>query len=127
MTTSITLTAIETIPHFQWGSVLLLLDQEEFRQAFLGGRRAYFDDINNSEPAFARKMTVADAINYVLVCDQQERYTFDAAGMQHPLDVLGAFLGYMSGAVLPESTQEWQERLNEEAQMIVLEETAALA
>ena len=30
----------------QWGSIVLLLENEEFRQAFRGGRQYYFEDIN---------------------------------------------------------------------------------
>ena len=35
----------------QWGSIVLLLENEEFRQAFQEERRYYFEDINASNPS----------------------------------------------------------------------------
>lgn len=43
--------------------------------------------------------------------DDKGSYRFDRMAFKDPFDILGFFLGYMSGPILEESTEEQQERM----------------
>jgi hypothetical protein len=105
----------------QWGCMTLLLDDEEFRHGFASGRACYFADIHQDYPERARTMRACEATEMLLVEDAAGRLHFDAQELDCPLDTLGFFLGYMSGPIIPETPEEQQARLKEEAEMIVLE------
>jgi hypothetical protein len=102
----------------QWGSLTLLLDHEEFRKGYAWGRRYYFEDINNEYPERAHTMTALEAAQIVVVGTESGQPHFDAEELAHPIETVGVFLGYMSGALIPETTQERQARLKEEEEML---------
>jgi len=94
----------------QWGTITLHLDNEAFRKAFSQGRSMYFDDCEYDAPRVAAHMTTLDAAGSVLDEDGKGGYCFDRMVFKNPFDILGFFLGYMSGPVLSESPEEHQER-----------------
>jgi hypothetical protein len=63
----------------------------------------------------------------VLIRDEAGRLHFENGRIVHPFETLGSFLGYLSGPIIPETTEEWQARLKDEEAMIVLEATTEQA
>jgi hypothetical protein len=95
-------------PDIQWGNVTLDLGNETFRKAFTQGRSMYFDDCEYDIPHVAYSMNTLDAVGSVL---DEDGYRFDRMAFNSPFDILGFFLGYMSGPILAESPQEHEERM----------------
>ena len=54
--------------------------------------------------------------------DGKRGYRFDRMTFKGPFDILGFFLGYMSGPVTAESVEELQERMK---QVVILPEVAS--
>lgn len=106
---------------FQWGTIILHLDHETFRKAFTQGRRMYFDDSEYDRPHVASRMNTLDAAGSVLDEDGKGGYRFDRMTFKAPFDILGFFLGYMSGPITAESPQEREER---QKQAVILPEEA---
>ncbi len=102
----------------QWGSLTLLLDNEEFRKGYTWGRSYYFEDINYEYPERAHTMTALEAAQVIVVGTDSEHPHFDAEELAHPIETVGVFLGYMSGALIPETAEERQARLKEEEEML---------
>ncbi|HZS78988.1 MAG TPA: hypothetical protein VFA41_20430 [Ktedonobacteraceae bacterium] len=96
--------------HIQWGNITLHLDNEMFRTSFTNGRSMYFDDREYEFPHLAHHMTTREAVGSVLDEDGKGGYRFDRMAFNHPLDILGFFLGYMSGSIIAESAEEYEER-----------------
>jgi hypothetical protein len=71
----------------------------------------YLDDCEYDIPHVAHPMNTLDAVGSVLDEDGKGGYRFDHIAFDGPFDILGFFLGYMSGPILAESTQEQQERM----------------
>ncbi len=94
----------------QWGSVTLDLDDETFRKAFSQGRSMYFDDRESDIPHVASRMNTLDAVGSVLDEDGKGGYRFDRIAFKDPFDILGFFLGYMSGPLIAESREEREDR-----------------
>lgn len=105
----------------QWGSITLYLDNETFQQSFTSGRSMYFDDREYDLPEVAHRMTTLHAAGSVLEEDGKGGYCFDQVVFKDPFDILGFFLGYMSGPILSESLEEYQER---QSRIITLPEPA---
>jgi hypothetical protein len=103
----------------QWGNLTLHLDNEEFRKGYLSGRRYYFEDINYEYPEHVHTMTALEAAQVIVVGIESGCPHFDAEELAHPIETIAVFLGYMSGALLPETTEERQARLKEEEEMLV--------
>jgi hypothetical protein len=61
-------------------------------------------------------------VESVLDEDGKGGYRFDHMAFKDPIDILGFFLGYMSGPVAPESPEEHDERI---ARIIILPEEPA--
>jgi hypothetical protein len=97
--------------HVQWGTITLTLDNEAFRKAFSQGRSMYFDDREYDIPHVASHMNTLDAVGSVLDEDGKGGYCFDRMAFKDPFDILGFFLGYMSGPILAESAEEQHERM----------------
>lgn len=108
----------------QWGTITLHLDNETFRKAFSQGRCMYFDDSEYDFPHVASRMNTLDAVGSVLDEDGKGGYCFDRMAFKDPLDILGFFLGYMSGPVLAESSPEREER---QSRVVILPEPASTA
>jgi hypothetical protein len=89
-----------------WGSITLDLDNETFRKAFSQGRSMYFDDCEYDIPHVAHHMNTLDAVGSVLDEDGKDGYCFDRMAFNGPVDILGFFLGYMSGPIIAESRDE---------------------
>jgi len=81
----------------QWGSIVLLLEHEEFSQAFREGRQYYFEDINGEQPQRAVRMTSEDVLRQIMGCDEHGRFHFDEEVTGLPVTYLGILLGYMHG------------------------------
>ncbi|HLI89212.1 MAG TPA: hypothetical protein VKV37_11030 [Ktedonobacteraceae bacterium] len=111
----------------QWGKLTLLLDHEEFRKGYSWGRRYYFEDINHEYPERARTMTALEAAQVIVVGTDSDQPHFDAEELAHPIETVGVFLGYMSGALIPETAEERQARLKEEAAMLARAEVIPIS
>lgn len=109
--------------HVQWGTITLHLDNETFRKAFSQGRSIYFDDGEYDIPHVAHHMNTLDAVGSGLDEDGKGGYCFDRMAFNSPFDILGFFLGYMSGLITAESTEEREERLNH---VVLLPESASV-
>ncbi len=72
----------------------------------------YFDDREYDFPQIASRMNTLDAMGSVLDEDGKGGSRFDRMAFKDPFDILGFFLGYLSGPMLAESPQEQQERMN---------------
>ncbi len=107
---------------FQWGTITLHLDNETFRKSFTSGRNMYFDDSEYDFPQVAHHMNTLDAAGSVLDEDGKGGYRFDRMTFNSPFDILGFFLGYMSGPVTAESPQEREERMK---RIVILPEPAS--
>lgn len=94
----------------QWGNVTLHLDNETFRKAFSSGRSMYFDDCEYESPHVTSSMNTLDAVGSVLDEDGKGSYRFDRMALPGPFDILGFFLGYMSGPITAESPEEHEAR-----------------
>lgn len=99
------------LQQIQWGTIILHLDNETFQKAFTQGRRMYFDDSEYDIPHVAHHMNALDAVDSVLDEDGKGGYRFDRMAFNGPFDILGFFLGYMSGPILAESLEEREERM----------------
>jgi hypothetical protein len=102
------------------GTIILHLDNETFQKAFRQGRSMYFDDCEYDFPHVASRMNILDASGSVLDEDGKGGYCFDRMAFKDPFDILGFFLGYMSGPILTESREERKARRN---QMMIAEQT----
>ena len=94
----------------QWGTITLYLDDETFRKSFTNGRSMYFDDSEYEYPHVAHQMNTLEAIGSVLDEDGKGSYRFDRMTFKNAIDILGFFLGYMSGPIIEESREEREER-----------------
>ena len=110
--------------HIQWGTITLDLDNETFQQAFIQGRQMYFDDCEYDRPHVVSQMNTLDAAGSVLDEDGKGGYRFDCMAFNGPFDILGYFLGYMSGPLIPESEPEHEERMKH---VVILPEEADTA
>jgi hypothetical protein len=96
----------------QWGSVVFHLNHDQFREAFLDGRRYYFEDINGEHPERAATLTATDVLSQILVRDKYDgHYHFDFEGPDHPVEFAAIFLGYATAPLFPETPQEREHRL----------------
>jgi hypothetical protein len=105
----------------QWGIVEFIFDNEAFQKGFMDGRRYYFEDCQPEEvPTRAITLTACDLLHVVAVPDHQGHYHLDdGTDMQDGVEeLLGVLIGYMSGPLLPETSDEEQQRLKD----IVLQE-----
>jgi len=110
--------------HVQWGTITLHLDNETFRKSFTQGRHMYFDDSEYDFPHVASAMNTLDATGSVLDEDGKGGYRFDRMTFKDPFDILGFFLGYMSGSIITESAEEREER---QSRIVTLPEIAGRA
>jgi hypothetical protein len=94
----------------QWGTITLHLDDEIFRKSFTNGRSMYFDDSEYEYPHVAHQMNTLEAVGSVLDEDGKGGYRFDRMTFKNAIDILGFFLGYMSGPIIEESQAEREER-----------------
>jgi hypothetical protein len=94
----------------QWAMITLYLDDETFRKSFSQGRSMYFDDSEYEYPHVAHQMNTLEAVGSVLDEDGKGGYRFDRMTFKNPIDILGFFLGYMSGPLIAESAEEHEER-----------------
>jgi hypothetical protein len=108
--------------HVQWGTITLDLDNETFRKAFSQGRSMYFDDCEWDIPHVAHCMNTLDAVGSVLDEDGKGGYRFDRMAFNGPFDILGLYLGYMSGPIITESPEEYEERMKH---VVILPEEAS--
>ncbi len=106
----------------QWGTITLYLDDETFRKSFSNGRSMYFDDGEYEYPHVARQMNTLEAVGSVLDEDGKGGYRFDHMTFKNPINILGFFLGYMSGPIIAESEPEHEERHH---RFVVLPEVAS--
>lgn len=105
----------------EWGTITLSLDNEAFRNAWTSGRSAYFDDCEYDFPQVAHRMSTLDAVGSVLDADGKGGYCFDRVALKDPFDILGFFLGYMSGPLIAESKEEHEARMQ---RVVVIPEEA---
>lgn len=69
----------------------------------------YFDDSEYDTPHIAHHMSTLDAISSVADENSSGGYRFDRMVFNGPFDILGFFLGYMSGPIIEESSEEREE------------------
>ncbi|MBA2682532.1 MAG: hypothetical protein H0U76_29580 [Ktedonobacteraceae bacterium] len=81
----------------------------------------YFDDSEYEHPHVVHQMNTLEAVGSVLDEDSKGGYRFDRIAFKNPIDILGFFLGYMSGPILTESREECEER---HKRVVVLPEEA---
>jgi hypothetical protein len=110
--------------HIQWGTITLDLDNETVRKAFNSGRSMYFDDCEYESPHVASQMNTLDAAGSVLDEDGKGGYCFDRMSLPGPFDILGFFLGYMSGPIMAESAEE--QKVRHSHVIVLLEETCTV-
>ncbi len=108
----------------QWGTITLHLDNETFRKSFSSGRSMYFDDSEYDTPHIAPHMSTLDAVSSVADENDKGSYRFDRMVFNGPFDILGFFLGYMSGPIIEESSEERKER---QSRIVTLPEVASTA
>jgi hypothetical protein len=84
----------------------------------------YFDDSEYDFPHVASAMNTLDATGSVLDEDGKGGYRFDRMNFKDPFDILGFFLGYMSGPIITESAEEREER---QSRIVTLPEIAGRA
>ena len=82
----------------------------------------YFDESEYDFPPVASRMSTLDAVGSVLDEDGKGGYRFDRMAFKDPFDILGFFLGYMSGPITAESTEEREARIK---RVVVLPEVAS--
>lgn len=70
----------------------------------------YFDDGEYDFPHVTSRMYTLDAVGSVLDEDGKGGYRFDRLVFTGPFDILGFFLGYMSGPVTAENADEREDR-----------------
>jgi len=111
---------------FHFDNVTVTLDNDEFRRAFFNGRSYYYSDVSIEFPERANTLTATDAFSQITVHDKQTgQYHLDAEGIDHPIEVLGVFFGYLMAPLLPETEEEQQQRQAEEASRILIVEPAS--
>jgi hypothetical protein len=93
-------------------------------QASTSGRSLYFDDSEYGFPKIAHRMSTLDAAGSVLDEDGKGGYYFDRMTFTDMFDILGFFLGYMSGPTITESAEEREER---QSRILTLPERAGRA
>jgi hypothetical protein len=94
----------------QWGTITLYLDDETFRKSFSQGRHMYFDESACDTPHIAHSMSTLDAVSSVADENDKGGYRFDRMVFNGPFDILGFVLGYMSGPIIEESSEEREAR-----------------
>jgi hypothetical protein len=94
------------------------------RKSFPQGRHLYFGDSEYDFPHVASAMNTLDATGSVLDADGKGGYRFDRMTFTDPFDILGFFLGYMSGPTITESAEEREER---QSRILTLPERAGRA
>jgi hypothetical protein len=82
------------------------------------------DDCEYESPHVASCMNTLDATGSVLDEDGKGGYCFDRMALPGPFDILGFFLGYMSGPIIEESVEEREARHNHT--VILLEEASTV-
>ena len=87
-----------------WGTLTVILDNEQFQQAYTLGREAYFDTCEE-ESCQAQTMTVRQVMDLVAIPNGTGGYQFDDDPTKAE-EILGFTLGYMSGAFIPETPEE---------------------
>ncbi|MBO0794422.1 MAG: hypothetical protein J2P36_26200 [Ktedonobacteraceae bacterium] len=110
--------AEQVFHRLSWGNVTLVFDNEQFWYGFQDGRNYYFEDIyggsrDDAPPEFperAQILTSADLMHYITVEDPQGHYRFDAPASA--AEYLGVLTGYLSGPLMPETSQEAQVRID---------------
>ena len=108
---------------FRFGDVTVTLDNDEFRRAFFNGRSYYYSDIAFEFPERAIMLTATDAFSQITVHDKRTgQYHLDLEGIDHPVEVLGVFFGYLMAPLVPETEEEQRQRQAEEASHILIVE-----
>jgi hypothetical protein len=125
------MTSIDLLQHspsFRFGNVTVTLDNGEFRRAFFNGRRYYYSDIAFEFPERATTLTATNAFSQITVHDRQTGYYhLDAEGIDHPVEVLGVFFGYITAPLFPETEEEQRQRQAEEESFILIAEPVSVA
>lgn len=80
------------------------------------------DDSEYDIPHVAHRMSTLDAVGSVRDEDGKGGNRFDRMAFDGPFDILGFFLGYMSGPITAESTEEREERMK---RVVMLPEPAS--
>jgi hypothetical protein len=94
----------------QWGTLTITLDTQPFEHAYTMGREHYFDTWYEDSHS-VHTMTVPQVMRLVAIPDDKGSYQFDD-DPNNAEAILGFTLGYMSGAVLPETAEEREQRLH---------------
>jgi hypothetical protein len=71
----------------------------------------YFDDVAYEFPQVGLQMNTRQILLSILDEDGKGGYRFDNLAFSSPVEILGFFLGYMSGPLLPESPEEYEVRM----------------
>ncbi len=98
-----------TSQQVQWGKLTVILDTQPFAHAYAMGREHYFDTWHEDAP-FVHAMTVPQVMRLVAIPDGKGGYQFDD-DPNNVESILGFTLGYMSGPVLAETSEEREQRL----------------
>lgn len=105
----------------QWGNVTFHLNHDQFQEAFLDGRRYYFEDINGEYPERAVTLNAPDVLGQILVRDKHNgNYRFDFEGPDHPVELVAIFLGYATAPLFSETPQEREHRLRDGDRVVLL-------
>lgn len=94
----------------QWGTLTITLDTQSFEHAYTMGREHHFDT-QHEDSQSVHTMTVPQVMRLVAIPDGKGGYQFDD-DPNNAEAILGFTLGYMSGAVLPETAEEREQRLH---------------
>jgi hypothetical protein len=84
----------------------------------------YFDDSEYDFPKIAHRVSTLDAAGSVLGEDGKGGYCFDRMTFTDSFNILGFFLGYISGPIIAESREEREER---NIRVVILPESASRA
>ena len=100
-----------TAQEVRWGTIRLILDNEAFREGFFAARRWYVEDVSGQdgrapeEPQRADYMSSEELLRLVIMPGADGIYRFDETGKEHLPEYLGYLIGYMSGPLLPETSE----------------------
>lgn len=104
------------VQEVQWGTIRLILDNEAFHEGFFAARRWYVEDVSGKdggapeEPQRADYMSSEELLRLGIMPGSDGIYHFDEMGMEHLPEYLGYLIGYMSGPLLPETSEKVHER-----------------
>lgn len=113
-----------TVSAIQWGSIPLVLDRHAFEEGYTHGRQYYFDDAWEEQEGSNETLTASHLLGLIAVNDGRSCYQLDdgqdkSAFRNGVEELLGVLVGYLSGPLHPETSEE---RARRQSECIVIED-----